>query len=313
MRRTIVMCLSMGMLATAGMSAGGQGRGAGGAAGNQAAFRNDLDAMHARLGGVRPTAQQIIADSRLLTSGYRSLVPFVRGYGPADYALNRLVARRSLEWLGRASVLYGRDPLVAQAFLSSYESIGGFYRDYGPFYQPGAFVAYAGATRLAQRMVLNGYDTDRYERELSRYALAYGTIAAYNGALVTPWNSYRDLPDVDSPKAGPTVVLQQTALPDVNVAKLNAEQKAAWTEARDRFRNVAPRVHAARVLMNELSARLQAQGLALHPEDAANALKMQSFLEDAVDLMREGRFDTAVEALTRADYVRVKLKSVTGQ
>ena len=103
------------------------------------------------------------------------------------------------------------------------------------------------------------------------------------------------------------------ALPDVNVAKLNAEQKAAWTEARDRFRNVAPRVHAARVLMNELSGRLQGQGLALHPEDAANALKMQSFLEDAVDLMREGRFDTAVEALTRADYVRVKLRSVTGQ
>jgi hypothetical protein len=313
MRRTIVTCLSLALLAAAGASAGEQGRGAGGSVNSQAAFRHDLDGMHARLGGVRPTSQQIIADARLLTSGYRGLVPFVHGFGPTDYALNRLVARRSLEWLGRASVLYGRDPLVAQAFLGSYESIGGFYRDYGRFYQPGAFVAYAGATRLAQRMVLNGYDTDRYEREFNRYALAYGTIAAFNGALMTPWNSPRDLPDVDSPKAGPTVELKPTELPEVNVAQLNAEQKAAWTEARDRFRNVAPHVHGARVLLNELSERLQRQGMALHPEDAANALKMQSFLEDAVDLMREGRFDTAVEALTRADYVRVKLRSVTGQ
>jgi len=48
-------------------------------------------------------------------------------------------------------------------------------------------------------------------------------------------------------------------------------------------------------------------------QDAADALKMQSFLEDAVDLMREGRFDTALEALVRADYVRAKLKGVTGQ
>ena len=72
-------------------------------------------------------------------------------------------------------------------------------------------------------------------------------------------------------------------------------------------------MYGARVLLNELSGRLQGQGMSLHPEDAANALKMQSFLEDAVELMREGRFDTAVEALTRADYVRVKLRSVTGQ
>jgi hypothetical protein len=276
------------------------------------AIGRDLDVMTARLGGARPTSQQIIADARLLTSGYRSLGPFVRGFGPSDYAYNRLVARRSLEWLSRASLLYGRDPLAAQAFLSSYDSIGGFYRD-GSFYHPGAFVAYAGATRLAQRMILNGYETDRYERELNRYSLAYGTIAALNGALLTPWNAPRDLPDIDSPKYESTVVLKQTELPAVDVTKLNAEQKAAWTEARDRFRNVAARVYGARVLLNELSERLQRQHMSLHPQDAADALKMQSFVEDAVDLMKEGRFDTAVEALTRADYVRAKLKGVTGQ
>lgn len=142
MLRHTVLCLSLGLLATSGLLADGQGRGAGAAPNSQFAIGRDLDRMTARLGGVRPTSQQVIADARLLTSGYRSLVPFVRGFGPADYAYNRLVARRSLEWLARASTLYGRDPLVAQAFLSSYESIGGFYRDHGPFYQPGAFVAY---------------------------------------------------------------------------------------------------------------------------------------------------------------------------
>lgn len=313
MLRTIVICLSVGLLATSGAIAGQGGRGAPGAQDNQAALRRDLDTMTARLSGGRPTPQQVIADAQLLASGYRSLGPFVRGFGRADYALNREVARRSLEWLARASVLYGRDPFVAQAFLRSYDSIGGFYRDYGPFYRPGAFVAYAGATRLAQRMVLDGRDTDRFERELERFALAYGTIAAFNGAFLTPWNAPRDLPETAPLKSEPTAVLKPVELPDVNVAQLDAEHKAAWNEARDRFRNVAPRVHGARVLLNELSERLQQQKLALHPQDAANALKMQGFLEDAVDLMREGRFDTAMEALTRADYVRVKLKSVTGQ
>jgi len=315
MHRTIIMCLSLSLPATPGALAADQGRGAVGRdpQNHQAALHHDLDTMTARMTGLRPTRQQVIADAQVLTSGYRSLAPFVGGFGPADYALNRQVARRSLEWLARASMLYGRDPVAAQAFLRTYESIGGFYRDHGPFYQPGAFVAYAGATRLAQRLVLDGRDTDRFERELNRFALEYGTIAAFNGALLTPWNAPRDLPDSAPLKPEPTVELQPVPLPEVNVAHLDAAQKAAWNEARDRFRNVAPAVYGARVLLNELSERLQQQRLSLHAQDAADALKMQSFLEDAVDLMREGRFDTALEALTRADYVRVKLKRVTGQ
>jgi LPS sulfotransferase NodH len=102
-------------------------------------------------------------------------------------------------------------------------------------------------------------------------------------------------------------------LPAVDTSKLNAEQMTAWTDAKDRFRQVAASVHGARVLLNQLSERLQRQRVALHPEDAANALKMQGFLEDAADLIREGNFESAVDALRRADYVRAKLKSVTGQ
>jgi hypothetical protein len=278
-----------------------------------AALRREVDLMNARLRAPQSTPQQVIVDAQRLESGYRSLVPFVPGFGPGDYALNRALARQSLDWLARASLLYGRDPRVAQAFLRSYDAIGGFYCDYAPFYRPGAFVAYAGATRLARRLVLDGRDTTRFERELERFALAYGALAVVGGAFQTPWTAPCDLPEADAPRAESAVVLKPVELPEVDLSRLDAEQKAAWSEARDRFRTIAPRVHAARVLLNDLAERLQRQHVALHPVDAANALKMQGYLEDAADLIGEGRFDTAIEALTRAEYVRAKLKSVTGQ
>jgi hypothetical protein len=302
MVRAIVVSLLLALFAA---SVGAQDR--------HAALRRDLDNMTLHLGGVHPTPEQVITDAQLLTSGYRVLGPFARGFGPADYTLNRLIARRSLDWLGRASLLYGRDPLVAQAVLLGYESIGGFYRDYGPFYQPGAFVAYAAATRLAQRLVLYGLDADRYEREAARYALAYGTFAALNGVLLTPWNAPRDLPDTASLKPDSTAAIKPVEFPAVDVTTLDAEQKAAYNDVRDRFRTVAPRVYQARVLLNELSQRLQRQRMTLNAQDAADALKMQSFLEDAADLIKDTQFETATEALRRADYVRTKLKGVTGQ
>lgn len=300
-------------LVVASASARGQQRGAAVLQDRHAELRREVDAMTARLRARQPTPQQVIADAQRLESGYRSLVPLVRGFGPGDYALNRALARQSLEWLARASLLYGRDPLVARAFLRSYDAIGGFYCDYDPFYRPGAFVAYAGATRLARRLVLDGRDATRFERELERFALAYGALAVVGGALQTPWTAPYDLPEADPPRAESTVIVKPVELPDVDVSTLDAEHKAAWIEARDRFRTIAPRVHGARLLLNDLSERLQRQHVALHPADAANALKMQGYLEDAADLIREGRFDTAIEALTRAEYVRAKLKSVTGQ
>jgi hypothetical protein len=313
MHRIVIVCMSLGLLSLSSASARDAPRGPADPRDRHAELRRDVDAMTARLDRQRPTSQQVIADAQRLTSGYRSLVPFARSFQPADYALNIEIARRSLEWLARATGLFGRDPLVASAFLRSYDAIGGFYSDHGPFYRPGAFVAFAGATRLARRLVLDGRDSSRFERELERFALAYGTLAAFNGALQTPWTVPNDLPQSEPSRTEPMVALQQVELPDVDITKLDAEQKAAWMEVRDRFRTVSPRVYTARVLLNELAERLQRQQIGLHPVDAANALKMQGYLEDAVDLVREGRFDTAIEALTRADYVRTKLKSVTGQ
>jgi hypothetical protein len=313
MHRTIAIGISVALLSLPSASAGDRQGGAR-AQDRHAELRRDVDAMTARLAGPRPTSQQVIADAQRLTSGYRSLIPLVGGFRPADYVLNIELARRSLEWLARATTLFGRDPLAASAFLRSYDAIGGFYGNYGSFYRPGAFVAFAGATRLARQLLLDGRDTNRFEHELERYALAYGTLAAYNGAFQTPWTAPYDLPQsAPPPQPEQTVELKQLELPEVDVSKLDREQQAAWTDARERFRTVAPRVYAARVLLNELSVRLQHENIALHPVDAANALKMQGYLEDAVDLIREQRFDIASEALTRADYMRAKLKSVTGQ
>ena len=312
MRTMIVFGISLASVSVAGLSPRAAQRGTAGPQDRQIELRRDVDGMAARLRGPRPSTQQVIADAHRLTAGYRSLAPLAGGFRAPEYAVNLAIARQSLEWLGRASLLYGHDPLTARAFLTSYDAIGGFYAG-GPFYRPGAFVAYACGARLARRLALYGLDQTWFDREMERFALAYGSLAAYNGALQTPWTAPHDLPDADPSQAVPAVAIDPVPLPHVDVRKLDAAQKAAWTETQERFRSVAPRVHQARILLDDLSRRLQQQHIALHPVDAANALKMQGYLEDAADLIREGRFDTAIEAVTRADYVRAKLKSVTGQ
>ena len=40
---------------------------------------------------------------------------------------------------------------------------------------------------------------------------------------------------------------------------------------------------------------------------------MQGFLEDSVSLIEASQFEPAKEALTRAEYQRIKLKSITGR
>ncbi len=278
----------------------------------QVALRSDLDGMTARLGGGRGSSRQAIADAQRLALGYRSFGPLVGGFGPADYALNRDVARRSLLWLSRAAPLYAADPLAARAFMDAYDSIGGFYRDYGRFYSPGAYVAYAGATRLAHRLSRAGVQADLYQRELHRYALAYGHMAVLDGRLIGRWAMPQDLPDTAPSPSDASAPLKPLEMPKVDISTLDPAKRQAWSDARDRFRSVSARVHGARVLMDQLADRLHSQRLALHPEDAANALKMQAFLEDAADAIGESDFESAIDSLRAADAMREKLKSVTG-
>src|SRR5262249_19302360 len=167
MRAMIVFGLSLATLSAANLSARGQGRGSARPPDQQVELRRDVDTMNARLRGPRPSTQQVIADANRLTAGYRSLTPYpptIPRPGGPGCAVNLAIARQSLEWLNPASLLYRSDPLVARAFLTSYDAIGGFYGG-GPFYRPGAFVAYAGGARLARRLALYGREAPWFEHE----------------------------------------------------------------------------------------------------------------------------------------------------
>src|SRR5262245_58261481 len=176
MVRTVLVLACLGVLAVQFTASAGAQRGVP-PAGAQTVFRADVDGMTARLGGGRITSREAILDAQRIVTGYRSFGPLVRTFGPADYALNRDVARRSLYWLGRAGRLYATDPFAVRTFLDAYDVIGGFYRDHGGFYAPGAYVAYASAARLAQRLTYYGHDPLWFAQALDRYALAYGTLA----------------------------------------------------------------------------------------------------------------------------------------
>jgi hypothetical protein len=279
--------------------------------GSQAVLRQDVQRMSAGLGGPRVPPRQAIADVQRLTLGYRSLGPLVGGFGPADYAVNRALARQSLLWLGRTSTWYMHDPIAARAYLDAYDSIGLFYRD-ARFYSPAAYVAYAGAARLARRLML-GASYDWSVRELDRMALAYGTLVTLDGRLVGRWGQPEDLPEDAPPATQAAAVLKPVELPKIDTSGLSAAEREAWDDVRVRFRSVAGNVHNARVLLDQLGDRLRSQRLELHPANAATAMKMQGFVEDAAELIASREFETATEALRRADYERARLKGATGQ
>ena len=102
-------------------------------------------------------------------------------------------------------------------------------------------------------------------------------------------------------------------VPKVDVTGLDEAQRQLLTDARDRFRSVASDVHGVRVLLDQLSERMRQQGLTLNPATAATALKMQSALEDASELIQTKEFDTAIESLRGAEAQRARLRSTTGQ
>lgn len=301
----LIVCLAAAAAVTATAQRGAPPGGGG--------LQAELQDMTARLGASGPTPRDAIANAQWIVGRYRSFGPLVRTYGPADYALSREMARRSLDWLWRAGTLHARDPLAVRAVLDAYDAVGLFYRDYGRFYAPGAYVAYASAARLAQRLTFYRTDPLWFAQAFDRYALAYGTLAAASGMIVPRWTRIQDLPDADTttPDAAPALV--PVPLPKVDANALGEGERTKWTATRDRFRSVSANVHTARVLLDQLSQRLRRQGLALNPETAATALKMQSALEDAAELIAANDFDTAVEALRGAEAYRARLKGATGQ
>jgi hypothetical protein len=305
-----LLVLIAGLTLAAGITSAAQGRTA---APGAPVLQSELRDMTSRLDPGRSTPGEAIANAQWLVGRYRTLGPLARTFAPADLAVSREMARRSLVWLGRAGALHARDPLVARALLDAYEVTGGFYRDHGRLYMPGAYVAYASAARLAQRLTFYRADPLWFGRAFDRYALAYGALAVADGTFVPRWTTLRDLPESDPSAAGAATPLAPVPLPAVDVGSLETSQRQAWSDARDRFRSVAANVHAARLLLDQLSERLHARGLALNPDTAATALKMQSALEDAAELLRSHEFDTAIDALRGAEAHRARLKGATGQ
>ena len=280
----------------------------------QLALEATISGMNARLKNGQPGGQQVIADSNRLAAGFSSLGSYAGGFGQDDYQLNRELARDAFAWLARANELYAADPAVSQSLMNTYGAIGDFYRNHGSFYPMGASLAYAGGNRMARWLVLNPRGGRSFERDLERTALSWAALGYMQQAFYgsPPPGGEPPVEQAAPPRPQDIPV---TPLPDVDESKLDEGRKAAWSDARERFLNVAPKVQQARVLLAQLAARLESQGpnMTLNPQDAAAALMMQGFLDDAAELIRRGEFEKASEAVKRADYQRLKLRSVTGQ
>jgi len=270
-----------------------------------------IGGMQMRL-NAQPGPRQVIADSDRLAAGFNGLASPAGGFSENDAQLNRQVAEDAFSWLGRASAMYPGDSAVSQSLLHTYGVIGEFCRSYGSFYPPGAALAFAGSNRMARSLVLDPRGGKHFERDLEQTAMSWAAVA-YTQQAMFGAGPPQPPPASEAPPPLPEIPL--TPLPPVDESKLDDQQKELWADARDRFNTVAPKVHEAHVLMAQLAARLAGQGpnITLNPQDAAAALMMQGFLDDAADFIRAGQFDKASEALTRAEYMRKKLRSVTGQ
>jgi hypothetical protein len=245
---------------------------------------------------------------RRMLSGYRGLIPFAPGLAAADRRLNYELARRSLSWLHQSSLWYLRDAVLARSYFDAYDTLGRYYSVDSHFYVAGAYVAYASAARFARRLMLGpGYGW--VDAELGRFAAAYGGLVLHDHGYIGYWASPRDLSD--NPDAHSD--LQPMATPAVDSSVLSEPQRSTWEELRPRFRLTAQRVHRTRVSLQELANTLTARGLELHPENASIAMNMQGFLEDAAELIEQRDFETATQALRRAEYEQARLNRVTGQ
>jgi hypothetical protein len=273
----------------------------------QRAFLNDLNAINGRWNSSRPGSQQALADAKTLTAGYGDLARL----GSADSALDRQIAGLAFAWLARASATYAADPVVAAELLASYGVMGDFFARNTRFYRPGAVLAYSGASRLARALVLNRQTNGRYEGDLSRYGLAWAQALYLSGGIPPPTEGpippFAAGPEAQAPE------LRAVPLPQIDESKLTGEDKALWGEVRARFVPTAKRVLDARLSLEELSQRLRQQNLQVNQLDAAAALIMQGFLEDAAGLIAAGQFQPALEALARVDYQRAKLNNVIGR
>jgi len=278
----------------------------------QRALYGDVTQYNTQLNAGHMDSAQVIANANRLMNGYRGMAPYAGRYGPAEIEQNRLLARQTFDYLARVSAMYASDPAVMQALAGTYGYLGSFYATPGiNFYPYAAPVAYGWANRLTRSMLLRDRGNSQLEANLQRLGMSWAAAAYVNGRF---YGSGYGLPDMAGPPPPEApVVLVPVPLPAVNAEKFTPEQAGHWKELHEQFLITSKKVHEARVLLEQLGARLRSQNMSLNQVDVAAALMMQGFLEDSVTLIQASQFEPAKEALTRAEYQRTKLKSVTGR
>jgi hypothetical protein len=277
-------------------------------------LQQDVEAIAGRWNGKQLGQQQAIADSERIAADYAHLIPLSNNFSPADQVQSRRSARRAFSWLCRASALYGRDPMVSRSLMRTYGVMGDYYHQHEGLYPAGAGFGYGGASRHTRHLLLGSPDSKEFERELERYAVSWAAASYVDLAVSRSYTNCGD--SVDQPDPGAPVresSLQPVPLPEVNESELTPGQKEQWNDLRNQFVPISARVHEARVLLEQLSDRLQRRKMKLNLQDAATAINMQGFLEDASELIKAGDFEKARIALNKSEHLRTKLKSTTGQ
>jgi hypothetical protein len=277
-------------------------------------LQQDVDAINSRWNSGHSNQQQVIADAERIGADYTRLIPISKSFSPADKEQNRRSARGAFSWLCRAGAMYGGDPLVSRSLMRTYGTMGDYYHQYGAFYPAGVGFGYGGASRNARRLILGSPNSKEFERELERYAVAWAAASHVDLSIGRGYNGCSDT--FDQPDPGTRIresSLKPVPLPEVDESKLTSEQKEQWTDLRNQFIPVSTRVHEARILLEQLSDRLQSRKMRLNVQDAATAISMQGFLEDAAELIKAGDFEKAGIALRKSEYLRTKLKNTTGQ
>jgi len=271
---------------------------------------NEVTALNGRFNSGRPSASEIVAEANRLAVAYGDLARSREASGASDYAIQRQIATMAFAWLARAGALYSADPTVAQALMQTYSVMGSFFSG-ARVYAPGPVLAWSGANRIARALVLNPETGGRFENELKRYGLAWAAATYVAGGVPPPEPETSALPFFGDPPE--SAAEGPLPLPTIDESTLSPVEKPLLEEVRRRFPITAKHVLEARLALEQLAQRLQQQNLKLNNQDAAAALMMRGFLEDAAGLVRAGQLQRALEALTRADYQRASLKNVTGQ
>jgi hypothetical protein len=276
-------------------------------------LQRDLDDLERRVAQPRLGPDDVVADSQRLRARYRALRPVVPTFGSQDYRRHLALGQRSYAWLDRAGLRFRGHPSAVEALRDTYSSLGDFYYSGGIVSRPGAWFGYAGANRLGRLLVLTGHGEAMAERALEHLALQWAAVAYMTQSSLLPWLPPAPVQREMEAADGQDAVPDPAPLPRIDESALDVSDRARWREVSDRFPGVSGRVHQARVSLADLAARLRTGNLTLNARTVATALSMQGYLDDAVEAIEAGQFDRALEALSRADYERTKLRDATGQ